>query len=170
MVRAMRLALDELATHYPDWLKKTVLPHWFLRYARSEPDGKAPDTMEKRESLALAVGEDGFFLLDALRDGRRTPRSLRSSRGRVFSSRLEPSSSRGSTTRCNGALHLPIAPGKVRRIQALERRKLRAGLYRHPLPRRRVPTDREKEAALRLPVCHRSARQSLTTGTKEKLP
>jgi transposase len=67
MVRAMRLALEELATHYPDWLQKTVLPHWFLRYARSEQNGKAPDTKEKQESLALAVGDDGFFLLDALR-------------------------------------------------------------------------------------------------------
>jgi len=66
MVRAMRLALDELAIYYPDWLKKTVLPHWFQRYARSGTDGKAPDTPKKREAFALAVGQDGFFLLDAL--------------------------------------------------------------------------------------------------------
>jgi transposase len=66
MVRAMRLALEELATHHPDWLKKTVLPHWFQRYARNGTGGKAPETLEKREALALAVGEDGFFLLDAL--------------------------------------------------------------------------------------------------------
>ena len=66
MVRAMRLALDELAIYYPDWLKKTVLPHWFQRYARSGMDGKPPETPEKREALAWAVGEDGFFLLDAL--------------------------------------------------------------------------------------------------------
>lgn len=66
MVRAMRLALEELATYHPDWLKKTVLPHWFQRYTRSGPDEKAPGTPEKREAFALAVGEDGFFLLDAL--------------------------------------------------------------------------------------------------------
>ena len=66
MVRAMRLALEELATHHPDWLKKTVLPHWFQRYARNGTDAKVPETVEKREMLALAVGEDGFFLLDAL--------------------------------------------------------------------------------------------------------
>lgn len=66
IVRAMRLALEELGTHHPDWLKKTVLPHWFQRYARSGTEGKAPNTQEKRETLALAVGEDGFFLLDAL--------------------------------------------------------------------------------------------------------
>jgi transposase len=66
VVRAIRLALDELATCHPDWLKKTVLPHWFQRYARGGTEGKAPKTPEKREALALAVGEDGFFLLDAL--------------------------------------------------------------------------------------------------------
>ncbi len=66
MVRAMRLALDELAIYHPDWLKRTVLPHWFQRYARNGADGKAPETLQKREALALAVGEDGFFLLDAL--------------------------------------------------------------------------------------------------------
>jgi len=66
VVRAMRLALEELATHHPDWLKKTVLPHWFERYARSGTNGKPPTTPQEREALALAVGEDGFFLLDAL--------------------------------------------------------------------------------------------------------
>ena len=66
MVRAMRLALDELAIYHSDWLKKTVLPHWFQRYARSGMDGNPPATSEKREALALAVGEDGFYLLDAL--------------------------------------------------------------------------------------------------------
>ncbi len=62
----MRLALDELAIYYPDWLKKTVLPHWIQRYSRSAADAAAPKTPEKRDTLALAVGEDGFFLLDAL--------------------------------------------------------------------------------------------------------
>ena len=76
MVRAMRLALEELATHHPAWLKKTVLPHWFQRYARSGTDGKAPETPEKREALALAVGEDGFFLLDALRMDDAPPEAL----------------------------------------------------------------------------------------------
>jgi transposase len=66
VVRAMRLALDELAIYHPDWLKKTVLPHWFQRYAGNEVGGKSPETRKKREALALAVGEDGFFLLDAL--------------------------------------------------------------------------------------------------------
>jgi len=66
VLRAMRLALDELGIYYPEWLKKTVLPHWFHRYAKGGVDGKTPETVEKRASLALAVGEDGFFLLDAL--------------------------------------------------------------------------------------------------------
>jgi transposase len=66
MVRAMRLALDELAIYYPGWLKKTVLPHWFHRYSRSGTYAAVPKTLEKREALALAVAEDGFFLLDAL--------------------------------------------------------------------------------------------------------
>ncbi len=66
VVRAMRLALEELAIYHPQWLKKTVLPNWFQRYARSGTDGKIPAASQKRDSLALAVGEDGFFLLDAL--------------------------------------------------------------------------------------------------------
>jgi transposase len=66
MVRAMRLALDELAIYHPEWLKRMVLPHWFHRYARSEAERTAPETLLKRQALALAVGEDGFFLLDAL--------------------------------------------------------------------------------------------------------
>ena len=66
MVRAMRLALDELAIYHPDWLKKTVLPHWFYRYGQSGMDRRAPDTLQARDELAMAVGHDGFFLLDAL--------------------------------------------------------------------------------------------------------
>jgi len=66
VVRAMRLALDEVGIYHPEWLKKTVLPHWYQRYARGGTDGKGPESPDKRESLALAVGADGFFLLDAL--------------------------------------------------------------------------------------------------------
>lgn len=66
IVRAMRLALDELAIHNPDWIKQTVLPHWVQRYSGSGTGGKTQEAPEKREALALAVGEDGFFLLDAL--------------------------------------------------------------------------------------------------------
>lgn len=76
MMRAMRLALEELATHHPDWLKGTVLPHWFQRFARSSTEGKAPATADEREALALAVGEDGFFLLDALKKGDAPPGAL----------------------------------------------------------------------------------------------
>jgi len=66
VVRAMHLALDELAIYHPAWLKETVLPHWLVRYGRSGTGGKAPEQREERDALALAVGEDGFFLLDAL--------------------------------------------------------------------------------------------------------
>ena len=66
VVRAMRLALEELAICHPTWLKETVLPHWFERYTRHGKDEKPQATPGKREALALAVGEDGFFLLDAL--------------------------------------------------------------------------------------------------------
>ena len=46
-----------------------MLPHWFHRYARNGMDGKAPETLQKRQELALAVGRDGFYLLDALAMG-----------------------------------------------------------------------------------------------------
>jgi transposase len=77
MLRAMRLALDELAIYYPGWLKKTVLPHWFQRYSSGAGDGTTtPKTAEKRDTLGLAVGEDGFFLLDALQMEDAPPEAL----------------------------------------------------------------------------------------------
>lgn len=106
MVRAMRLALDELAIYHPDWLKRTVLPHWFQRYARNGADGKAPETSQKREALALAVGEDGFFLLDSLAMDDAPPEAADLPEveyfRHVWNRHLE---------RTNGQIHWRIAPG-----------------------------------------------------------
>ena len=50
----------------PDWLREVVRPVWFERYGRRIEDYRLPKRREEREALALAIGTDGFTLLDAL--------------------------------------------------------------------------------------------------------
>ena len=50
----------------PDWLRGVAQPVWFERYGRRVEDYRLPKRQEEREALALAVGADGFLLLDAL--------------------------------------------------------------------------------------------------------
>jgi transposase len=76
VAETLRATLDDLAAVVPDWLRKTAQPVWFERYARRIEDYRLPKSQEKREALALEVGADGFFLLDAL-DGDETPSAAR---------------------------------------------------------------------------------------------
>src|SRR5215218_7000302 len=62
----LRAALDDLAAVAPDWLRGVARPVWFERYGRRVEDYRLPKGREEREALALAIGEDGFLLLDAL--------------------------------------------------------------------------------------------------------
>ena len=62
----LRATLDDLAAVVPDWLRAIAPPAWFERYARRIEDYRLPKSREKREALALEIGADGFFLLDAL--------------------------------------------------------------------------------------------------------
>jgi transposase len=66
VAETMRATLDDLAAVAPDWLKGIAKPEWFKRYAHRIEDYSLPKTKEKREALALEVGDDGFYLLDAL--------------------------------------------------------------------------------------------------------
>ena len=52
----------------PEWLRGIAQPVWFERYAHRVEDYRLPKSQEKREALALAIGADGFLLLDALDD------------------------------------------------------------------------------------------------------
>ncbi|MBC9180210.1 IS1182 family transposase [Pseudoroseomonas ludipueritiae] len=76
VAETLRATLDDLAAVVPDWLRKTAQPVWFERYARRIEDYRLPKSQEKREALALEVGADGFFLLDAL-DGAGAPLAAR---------------------------------------------------------------------------------------------
>jgi transposase len=66
VAETLRAALDDLAAIVPDWLRGVARPVWFERYGRRIEDYRLPKRREEREALALAVGADGFALLDAL--------------------------------------------------------------------------------------------------------
>jgi transposase len=66
VAETLRAALDDLAAVVPDWLRRIARPDWFERYGRRVEDDRLPKRREEREALALAIGADGFALLDAL--------------------------------------------------------------------------------------------------------
>jgi transposase len=66
VAETLRAVLDDLAAVAPDWLRGVAQPVWFERYGRRVEDYRLPKRREEREALALAVGADGFVLLDAL--------------------------------------------------------------------------------------------------------
>ena len=109
MVRAMRLALDELAIYYPDWLKKTVLPHWFHRYSRSGTGCGSPRDLGEAGGARAGGGRGRVLSSGRPGEGGRAPRGLQPARGRVFSPRLEP-----AVRQDCGKGHLENLPGASR--------------------------------------------------------
>jgi transposase len=76
VAETLRAALDDLAAAVPDWLRMISPPTWFERHGRRVEEYRLPKGQEGREAFALAVGEDGFFLLAAL-DGPGAPAAAR---------------------------------------------------------------------------------------------
>jgi transposase len=72
VAETLRATLDDLAAVVPEWLRGVAQPVWCERYARRVEEYRLPRSREKREALALAIGADGFLLLDAL-DGASAP-------------------------------------------------------------------------------------------------
>jgi transposase len=66
VAETLRAALNELATVAPEWLRDLAPLEWFDRYKRRIEDARLPKGKTEREAYAQSVGEDGFFLLDAL--------------------------------------------------------------------------------------------------------
>ncbi|MEH3117030.1 MAG: transposase [Methylorubrum populi] len=66
VAETLRAALDDLAAVAPDWLRGIARPVWFERYGRRVEDYRLPRARTEREALALAIGTDGFALLEAL--------------------------------------------------------------------------------------------------------
>jgi transposase len=61
----LRLTLNEMAVLAPEWLKTILKPEWVKRYGRRFDGYNLPKSKPKREALAVTIGEDGFFLLQA---------------------------------------------------------------------------------------------------------
>ncbi|NLG96740.1 MAG: hypothetical protein GX491_05210 [Chloroflexi bacterium] len=74
----MRRVLDEAAQVAPDWLRVHMKEEWIKRYARRFDGYSLPTSKAKREQLAVAIGEDGVFLLQVMyaEDG---PKALKTS-------------------------------------------------------------------------------------------
>jgi len=62
----MRRVLDEAARLAPDWLRQRMKAEWVKRYARRFDGYCLPKSKAKREALAVTIGEDGFYLLQAI--------------------------------------------------------------------------------------------------------
>jgi transposase len=62
----LRRVLDEAAQLAPDWLRAHLKPEWVQRYARRFDGYRLPSGKAKREALAVRIGEDGFYLLQAI--------------------------------------------------------------------------------------------------------
>src|SRR5262249_6194447 len=62
----LRATLNRLATVAPEWTRGVARPEWFERYSHRVEDSRLPKEQAGRQAYALAVGEDGFALLDAL--------------------------------------------------------------------------------------------------------
>lgn len=62
----MRRVLDEAAQVAPDWLRIHMREEWIKRYARRFDGYGLPTSKAKREELAVAIGEDGVFLMQPI--------------------------------------------------------------------------------------------------------
>src|SRR5215471_15737836 len=76
VAETLRAALNELATVAPDWLQGLAPLAWYERYGKRIEDTRLPQGQAKRDAYAQLVGEDGFWLLDAL-EAPDTPEGLR---------------------------------------------------------------------------------------------
>jgi transposase len=66
VAETLRAALNALATEAPQWLRALAPPEWYARYSRRIEDTRLPQSKTEREAYAQAVGEDGFWVLDAV--------------------------------------------------------------------------------------------------------
>lgn len=62
----LRAALEVLAVAAPRWLRQIAAPEWFERYGKRIDSFRFPKGADSRQQWALAVGRDGFALLQAV--------------------------------------------------------------------------------------------------------
>lgn len=65
----LRAALNSLAVIVPDWLRAHVPQDWYERYEKRMEEYNIPKEETKRSALIRQIGEDGFKLLEWVRDG-----------------------------------------------------------------------------------------------------
>src|SRR5215203_3751678 len=68
VMETMRTALNDLSKAMPIWLSGIAPPEWFTRYAVRIEDTRLPRSEKARVELAEAVGRDGFYLLERIRN------------------------------------------------------------------------------------------------------
>jgi len=62
----MRRVLDEAAQVAPEWLRQNMKAEWLKRYGRRMDSYRLPSGKADRRALAVAIGEDGFYLFEAI--------------------------------------------------------------------------------------------------------
>jgi transposase len=67
VMETMRAALNDLAEAVPLWLSQIVPSEWFVRYGVRIEESRLPRTEKARVELAEAVGRDGFYLIERIR-------------------------------------------------------------------------------------------------------
>src|SRR4051812_3271188 len=63
----LRATLNAIATVAPDWLRTVAPREWHDRYNRRVEQDRLPKGEEARAAYAQTVGEDGVYLLDAVK-------------------------------------------------------------------------------------------------------
>jgi transposase len=64
---SLRQALNALSELVPEWVKEIARPEWFARYGRRFEQMRLPKEQKERDALLLSIGEDGVYLLEAVR-------------------------------------------------------------------------------------------------------
>ena len=64
----LRAALEHLAVVVPDWLRTHVAQDWYDRYEKRMEEHRFPKEATKRQALAGQIGQDGWNLLNWVRE------------------------------------------------------------------------------------------------------
>ncbi len=68
VMETLRAALNDLSEAAPIWLSSVAPAEWFVRYAVRIEDTRLPRTEKARVELAEAVGADGFYLIEQIKN------------------------------------------------------------------------------------------------------
>src|SRR6266508_3621099 len=66
VIETLRAALEALAVVAPAWLGGLVSRDWARRYGQRGDDWRLPTSEQARVERAVAVGRDGYLLLEAV--------------------------------------------------------------------------------------------------------